>query len=75
LRVTDLVKHFPVKSGLLSRQTTYAVDGVSFEIAAGDDGSCRRIRMRQVDHRALIRGSSADLGGLVRRQECHGIVR
>jgi oligopeptide transport system ATP-binding protein len=38
LRVTDLVKHFPIKSGLLSRETerVHAVDGVSFEIAAGE---------------------------------------
>ncbi len=38
LRVTDLVKHFPIKSGLLSRATerVHAVDGVSFEIAAGE---------------------------------------
>ncbi len=38
LRVKDLVKHFPVKAGLLSRQAdkVRAVDGVSFEIAAGE---------------------------------------
>ncbi len=38
LRVTDLVKHFPIKSGLLSRaaERVHAVDGVSFEIAAGE---------------------------------------
>jgi len=38
LRVADLVKHFPIKSGLLSRATerVHAVDGVSFEIAAGE---------------------------------------
>ncbi len=38
LRVKDLVKHFPVKAGLLSRQTdkVRAVDGVSFEVAAGE---------------------------------------
>ena len=38
LRVTDLVKHFPVKSGLLSREAerVHAVDGVSFAIGAGE---------------------------------------
>jgi len=38
LRVTDLVKHFPIKSGLLSRETerVHAVDGVSFAVGAGE---------------------------------------
>jgi oligopeptide transport system ATP-binding protein len=38
LRVKDLVKHFPVHSGLLQRATehVHAVDGVSFELAAGE---------------------------------------
>ena len=38
LRVRDLVKHFPVKGGLFSRQvdSVHAVDGVSFDINAGE---------------------------------------
>ncbi len=38
LKVESLVKHFPVKSGLLSRQVEHvrAVDGVSFHIDAGE---------------------------------------
>jgi peptide/nickel transport system ATP-binding protein len=38
LRVDGLVKHFPLKRGLLGRATerVHAVDGVSFELAAGE---------------------------------------
>jgi oligopeptide transport system ATP-binding protein len=38
LEVTGLVKHFPLKSGLLSRtgERVHAVDGVSFTIAPGE---------------------------------------
>jgi len=38
LRVTDLVKRFPIKGGLLNRtiDKVHAVDGVSFELAAGE---------------------------------------
>jgi oligopeptide transport system ATP-binding protein len=38
LRVKDLVKHFPLKGGLLGGEVerVHAVDGVSFDIAAGE---------------------------------------
>ncbi|AMO22385.1 dipeptide ABC transporter ATP-binding protein [Ramlibacter solisilvae] len=38
LRVRELVKHFPIKGGVFSRQVdkVHAVDGVSFDIAAGE---------------------------------------
>jgi oligopeptide transport system ATP-binding protein len=38
LQVAELVKHFPVRGGLLSREvaTVQAVDGVSFDLAAGE---------------------------------------
>ena len=38
LRVKDLVKYFPIKSGLLSRAVdkVHAVDGVSFDLAPGE---------------------------------------
>ena len=38
LRVNQLVKHFPIRGGLFSREVerVHAVDGVSFELAAGE---------------------------------------
>ena len=38
LKVENLVKHFPIKGGLFAREVdrVHAVDGVSFELAAGE---------------------------------------
>ena len=38
LEVTDLVKHYPVRGGVLRRRigTVHAVDGVSFSVHAGE---------------------------------------
>jgi peptide/nickel transport system ATP-binding protein/oligopeptide transport system ATP-binding protein len=38
LEVTDLVKHYPVRAGVLRRQvgTVHAVDGVSFSVGTGE---------------------------------------
>src|SRR5882762_11302889 len=36
VRVQDVVKHFPVGAGLFGAQVVHAVDGVSFEIQAGE---------------------------------------
>ncbi|NDH42298.1 MAG: ABC transporter ATP-binding protein, partial [Betaproteobacteria bacterium] len=38
LRVRQLVKHFPIRGGLLSRivDKVHAVDGVSFDLHAGE---------------------------------------
>ncbi len=36
VRVQDVVKHFPVGAGLFGSQVVHAVDGVSFDIQAGE---------------------------------------
>src|SRR5258708_27778752 len=38
LEITDLVKHYPVRSGILRRAvgTVHAVDGVSFTVGVGE---------------------------------------
>ncbi len=74
LEVTDLVKHFPIKSGVVvDREVARvrAVDGVSFTLQRGrNTGPGRRIRLRQVD---AVPGDpatdDADIGiGAVRRR-------
>ena len=38
LQVKNLVKHFPIKGGLLQREVgrVHAVDGLSFDLTAGE---------------------------------------
>jgi ABC-type microcin C transport system duplicated ATPase subunit YejF len=80
LQVKNLVKHFPIKGGLLQRTVdkVHAVDGVSFDLAARRDaGRGRRIRLRQEHHRPLHPAPDrADLGrGLVRGPQRHALDR
>jgi len=51
LEITDLVKHYPVRSGVLRRSvgTVHAVDGVSFSLSVGERSALSRIRLRQID--------------------------
>ena len=59
LQVTGLTKHFPVRGDLFSaRKTVRAVDDVSFSVRQGRDRRHRRrVRLRQVDHRAAVDAS------------------
>ena len=65
LRATDLVKDFPIRGGVLGRTVGYvsAVAGVSLAGRPGRDARPgRRVRLRQVDHRAhAARPDPADL--------------
>ncbi|MGY3371384.1 hypothetical protein ACVWZL_008509 [Bradyrhizobium sp. GM2.4] len=61
LQVNGLTKHFPVRGGLFAaKRTVRAVDNVSFTVAKGRDRRHRRrVRLRQVDHRAAAHASDA----------------
>ena len=83
LKVTDLVKHFPVKRGLLiDREVDQvkAVDGVSFSVASGEtlglvgeSGSgkstlCRAVLQLLTPTSGSVRFEGREIAGLSRRQ-------
>jgi oligopeptide transport system ATP-binding protein len=83
LEVTDLVKHFPVKRGILfDREVDQvrAVDGVSFSVArgqtlglVGESGSgkstaCRAVLQLITPTSGSVRFDGQEIGGLSRRQ-------
>ena len=59
LRAEGVRKYFPIKKGIVIQREiarVHAVDDVSFDIRAGETlGPRRRVRVRQVDARALHR--------------------
>jgi peptide/nickel transport system ATP-binding protein len=82
LEVTDLVKHFPVKRGLLIDRevdVVRAVDGVSFDVAqgetlglVGESGSgkstlCRAVLQLLKPTSGSVRFEGKEIGGLSRR--------
>ena len=69
LRVENLVKHFPVRQGLFSRQSgaVRAVDGIELRARRRRNARAgRRIGLRQVDHRTLILRLLEPTSGTVR---------
>ena len=55
LEVSDLTKHYPVRSNILRRVVgkVYAVDGVSFTLGVGETlGLVGEFRLRQINGRA-----------------------
>ena len=56
MEVRDLVKHFPLTSGIIFQRkvgAVQAVDGISFDVLRGETlGLVGRVGLRQVDHRA-----------------------
>ena len=68
-RVSDLVKYFPIRKGLLQREVArvHAVDGISFDVRRGETlGLVGETRLRQVDDRAAAHAAArADAGSIV----------
>jgi peptide/nickel transport system ATP-binding protein len=75
LQVSNLTTRFPIHSAIRGRITgrVHAVENVSFDLRAGEDpGAGRGIRLRQVDHRALLAAAGRTGGrfGPPRRRGC-----
>ena len=84
LEVTDLVKHYPVRGGILRRRvgTVHAVDGVSFSVGVGEtlglvgESGCgkstvARSVLRLVEPTSgAIKLNGTDITGLKQSQRC-----